>query len=247
METADFLIALEQEGRSLIVAAEKAGLDAEVPTCPGWRVRDLLRHQGVVHRWAAGIVGERRTARVPMDDTPVPDAQLGRWYRDGHLRLLRALQEAPEDMECWTFLPDPRSARHFWARRQTHETTVHRIDAELAEGQALSPVRCETAADGIDELLTGFHARDRSRVRSTQPRVLRITATDTSSPRSWTVRIGEGPPVAVRNDAGRADCELSGPAEVLFLALWNRVPYEEGLAVEGDASVAELWRSSSGI
>ncbi|GAB3663632.1 maleylpyruvate isomerase family mycothiol-dependent enzyme [Streptomyces sparsus] len=247
METADFLTVLSQEGGSLIVAAERAGLDAEVPTCPDWRVRDLVRHQGAVHRWAAAVVAERRTARTAVEAAPVPDDELVHWFRDGHDRLLRTLEEAPEDVECWTFLPDARSARHFWARRQTHETTVHRIDAELAEGQALSPLRSEVAADGIDELLTGFHARERSRVRSDRPRSLRITATDTAEPHSWTVRISDRHPVARRGDEGPADCELSGPAETLFLTLWNRMPYQGGLTVEGDGAVVDLWRAHSAV
>ncbi len=32
--------------------ARKAGLDAPVPTAPDWTVRDLIAHQGMVHRWA---------------------------------------------------------------------------------------------------------------------------------------------------------------------------------------------------
>ena len=46
--------------------ADRAGLRAPVPTCPGWTVRDLVAHQGMVHRWAAALVrGERDV--VPDD------------------------------------------------------------------------------------------------------------------------------------------------------------------------------------
>jgi hypothetical protein len=38
----------------MAVWARSAGPDAPVPTCPGWTVRDLLAHQGMVHRWASG-------------------------------------------------------------------------------------------------------------------------------------------------------------------------------------------------
>ncbi|MGN5377843.1 maleylpyruvate isomerase N-terminal domain-containing protein [Streptomyces lasalocidi] len=58
METADFLQTLDREGRLLAAAADAAGTDAKVPTCPEWQVRDLLRHTGAVHRWAAGYITE---------------------------------------------------------------------------------------------------------------------------------------------------------------------------------------------
>ena len=43
------------------------------------------------------------------------------------------LRSAPADLDCFTFLP-AESARHFWARRQAHETAIHRVDAENAAG-----------------------------------------------------------------------------------------------------------------
>ncbi|CAM5433423.1 hypothetical protein SANTM175S_04178 [Streptomyces antimycoticus] len=45
---------------------------------------------------------------------------------------------------------------------------------------------------------------------------------------------------------GAADCELSGPAGDLYLALWNRQPIT-ALTTEGDEKLAELWREHSGI
>ena len=41
---------------SFASSAERAGLDADVPTCPDWTVRRLLAHQGMVHRWATGAL-----------------------------------------------------------------------------------------------------------------------------------------------------------------------------------------------
>ena len=40
--------------------ARKAGLDTRVPTAPEWTVRELLAHQGMVHRWATDHVLGRR-------------------------------------------------------------------------------------------------------------------------------------------------------------------------------------------
>ncbi|MFF8990125.1 maleylpyruvate isomerase family mycothiol-dependent enzyme [Streptomyces sp. NPDC014983] len=247
MQTADFLHALDREGQLLAAAADRAGTDAKVPSCPEWQVRDLLRHTGAVHRWAAAFVAEGHTTPRPIGEGPDLDgAELIAWYRDSHRLLVDTLSAAPADLECWTFLPLPElSPLAFWTRRQAHETTVHRYDAEAARGGTPSPVAADLAADGVDELLRGFHARPRSRVRTAQPKVLRVRATDAGRDAVWTVRLtADEPPAAVREASGDADAELSGPADQLYLALWNRVPVPH---VSGDHALAALWQETSGI
>ncbi|MEV4790348.1 maleylpyruvate isomerase family mycothiol-dependent enzyme [Streptomyces tuirus] len=242
METAEFLDALETEGRLLAAAAEEAGTEAKVPTCPGWQVRDLLRHTGAVHRWAAAHVAEQLTERrPPAEPTGLDGAELIAWYRDGHRRLVGTLAGASPDVECFAFLPAP-SPLAFWARRQAHETAVHRVDAESARGGAPTDVTPEFATDGIDELLRGFHARSRSRVRTSEPRVLRIRTEDTGA--VWTLRLSQEPPVTTRDESGEAECELSAPAGPLYLALWNRAPLP---SATGDQALATLWREASAI
>ncbi|MFC9504037.1 maleylpyruvate isomerase family mycothiol-dependent enzyme [Streptomyces sp. NPDC057002] len=242
METAEFLRALESEGLLLAAAAEEAGTDAKVPTCPEWQVRDLVRHTGAVHRWAASYVAEGHTERRPLGEAPDLDgAELVAWYRDSHRHLVGTLAGASPDVECWAFLPAP-SPLAFWTRRQAHETAVHRIDAESARGGAPSAVAPDFATDGIDELLRGFHARSRSRVRTPEPRVLRVRTEDTDA--VWTVRLSSEPPVTTRGATDEAECELSGPAEQLYLALWNRAPLPN---VTGDQALATLWREASGV
>ncbi|MFC8362873.1 maleylpyruvate isomerase family mycothiol-dependent enzyme [Streptomyces griseorubiginosus] len=251
METAEFIRILEREGRSLASAAEHAGTDAKVPTCPGWQVRDLLRHTGVVHRWATTFVAEGLTAFRPMAEEPGLDGEeLLAWFRTGHRRLVDTLDSAAPDVECWRFLPAP-SPLAFWARRQAHETAVHRFDAEAARGGTPGTIARDFAAelgrdfaaDGIDELLRGFHARAKSGARSAEPRVLRVRASDTDGA-VWTVRLSEEPPAAERGEQGPADCEVSGPTADLYLALWNRLPFPR---VTGDTSVAEFWRQRSAV
>ncbi|MFE7950459.1 maleylpyruvate isomerase family mycothiol-dependent enzyme [Streptomyces sp. NPDC057426] len=254
MTTDEHIGALDTAGRMLADAAAEAGTDAEVPTCPGWRVRDLLRHTTMVHRWATGFVVEGYTSYHPDGGEPDLDGEaLLAHFREGHTRLVGALRAAPGSLECWTFMPAP-SPLAFWARRQAHETAVHRADAESAlplSALPLSgrpgPVDPALAADGIDELLLAFHSRERSRVRTPEPRILSVRATDTGD--VWTVRLSPEPPRAERGteDPGiTADCELSGPAERLYLTLWNRLP-EGAVSMAGDASLARLWREKSAI
>ncbi|NUP24576.1 MAG: maleylpyruvate isomerase family mycothiol-dependent enzyme [Streptomyces sp.] len=243
METADFIRTLDREGALLATAAEKAGPDAEVPTCPGWQVRDLLRHTGMVHRWAAAFVAEKHTSyQADAGEPDLDGAELLTWFREGHRNLVDTLAGAPADVQCWHFLPAP-SPLAFWARRQAHETTVHRFDAESARGGDPTPIDPDFAADGVDELLRAFHARPKSRVRSAEPRVLRVRATDTDGA-VWTVRLSQEPPAAERDDAGGADCEITGPAGQLYLSLWNRLPFPQ---VTGDDSIAALWREKSSV
>ncbi|MEU0411878.1 maleylpyruvate isomerase family mycothiol-dependent enzyme [Streptomyces griseorubiginosus] len=243
METAEFIRILEREGQSLASAAEQAGTDAKVPTCPGWQVRDLVRHTGVVHRWATAFVAEGHTAFRPFADEPDLDGEeLLAWFRAGHRRLVDTLDSAAPDVRCWHFLPAP-SPLAFWARRQAHETAVHRFDAQAARGGTPDEPGRDFAADGIDELLRGFHARAKSQVRSAEPRVLRVRASDTDGA-VWTVRLTEEPPATEYGAERDADCEVSGPAARLYLALWNRLPFPH---VTGDASVAGLWRERSAV
>ncbi|QTD96795.1 maleylpyruvate isomerase family mycothiol-dependent enzyme [Streptomyces cyanogenus] len=246
METAEFLEILDREGRLLAAAATAAGTDAKVPTCPEWQVRDLVRHTGSVHRWAAALVAEGHTAPRPLGDPPELDgAELVDWYRDSHRLLVDTLAAAPADVRCWTFHPAPNpSPLAFWTRRQAHETTVHRYDAEAARGGTPSPIAPDFAVDGIDELLRGFHARSRSRLRSEEPRVLGVRAVDAGADAVWTVRLTAEPPVTVRAAQEPVEAELSGPADQLYLALWNRAAVPQ---VTGDTSLAALWRERSGI
>ncbi|MGW1469070.1 maleylpyruvate isomerase family mycothiol-dependent enzyme [Streptomyces sp. NPDC002308] len=246
MDMSEQITQLGAEGRLLAAAAERAGTDAPVPTCPGWRVRDLLRHTGMVHRWATAFVAEGHTGYVDDEGEPDLDEQeLLDWFADGHRGLVAALEAAPRDLACWTFMPAA-SGSAFWARRQLHETTVHRVDAESALGASYSPVGTVRALDGIDELLTGFHARAKSRVRTGAPRVLRVHAVDAGA--AWTVRLSAEPPRAVRDDGREAvaDCVVSGSAESLYLALWNRLPLSS-VALEGDEALARLWAEKSAI
>lgn len=244
MEISEHLDALGEHGVALADAADKAGLDAEVPTCPDWQVRDLLGHLGQVHRWAASFVasglteaGDSALADVPGDVDLVP------WFRDGHAALVRTLSTAPVDVECWSFLPAP-SPLAFWARRQAHETAIHRADAESALGTSPS-YPAAFAVDGIDELLLGFYSRKGGRLVADPSVTIGVRATDASADDAWTVALNPDGRQISRGEAA-GDCVLSGAASDLYLLLWNRRGLD-GISVTGDAHAFDVWREKARI
>src|SRR6266568_3595674 len=145
---------------------------------------------------------------------------------------------APPDLHCWSFLPAP-SPLAFWARRQAHETAIHRADAQGAGG-AVSRHAPPLAADGVDELLLGFASRRNGKLRADPPRTIHLHATDTGA--DWLVRV-EPDRIDVSPEAGDADWSVAGPASDLYLLLWNRRG-TDGLQVQGDPALLELWRTS---
>jgi uncharacterized protein (TIGR03083 family) len=241
VDVAQHLDAVHHEGLRLAQAAARSSLEAPIPTCPGWTMRDLLRHVGTVHRWAtAHVSGARQDNFDPfaeVGDNWPPDADLIGWFSEGHAGLVQALGEAPADRQCFTFLPAP-SPLAFWARRQAHETAVHRADAESASG-AITSCAPEFARDGIDELLFGFLGRPGSQLTSNAPWTLHLHATDTDG--EWLVRTqAEG--LAITAEHGDdCDCTVAARASDLYLLVWNR-RVAEGLAIDGDASLLARWR-----
>ncbi len=228
--------------------ADRAGLAARVPTCPEWSVRELVAHQGMVHRWAAALVrGERDVDPDAFEAAGLAETDPLEWLRDGAVELAEALTRAPADLRTLVFLNDAPSPREFWARRQCHETTVHAVDA-LAAALGRYPTAEETwigtdlAADGIDELLGGFITRPRSRLRCEEEAVLVVDPDDVAD--WWQVELGPRPAVTTRHrgEAQEGDWELDGSAVHLYLALWNRT-WSPGL----DADLESDWRERAAV
>jgi uncharacterized protein (TIGR03083 family) len=246
MDIAEHVTALRTEGARLAEAAGWAGLDEPVPTCPGWQVRDLLAHAGGVHRWAAAHVRGGRPEPLTAEETAAlfaaPEEQTLDWYRESHRELVAALSEAKPDTVCWAFLPAP-SPVAFWARRQAHETAIHRVDAESASGNVVTGFPVPFAVDGIDELLFGFFSRPGGRLVADPPRSMALQATDAGT--AWTVYLDPDGRRFVRG-AEPADLTIAGPAGDLYLLLWNRRG-PAGLAVDGDPGVLDLWRSRATV
>lgn len=246
MDVARHIAAVEQEGKLFADAARSAGFDTEVSTCPGWNVRDLVRHLAEIHLWAAAQVSNRATKMWVDDLTELSaywpdlavfwpdDDGLIDWYLETNANLVRELVSAPIDLECRTFLPAP-SPLAMWARRQAHETAVHRFDAEHA-GRRETRFDPMFAADGIDEILVAFAPRgDTFPIEDSGTMVVHATDTDDR----WHVTMAPGGITSFKGD-GPADVTLTGAAADLYLAVWNRGD-DPAIEVAGDQDLLETW------
>ena len=234
----DHLTALRHSGKALGEAAAAAGLEAKVPTCPSWTVSALVSHQGMVHRWAAANLRRERdhdadASLAAAAETP----DLLEWYSAGLDALLETIAATADDAEAFVFLNDAPPPRRFWARRQAHETAIHRADAEAAAPAGdVTPFDAPFAQDGIAELLNGF-ARRRSNAIA-RPGTVGLDAADGPS---WLITLGgERIEAAPSEDLVETDVVVRGLSSDLYLWLWNR-PTEA--AVDGDEAVAAAWSS----
>jgi uncharacterized protein (TIGR03083 family) len=234
LTTARHLDGLHEAVAAFVGYADRAGLEAPVPTCPDWTVHDLVAHQGMVHRWAAAILRGERAADEAVEGYRAAGHAAEEpltWLREGAAELAETVTAAPEDLAALVFLNDAPPARAFWARRQCHETTMHAVDA-LSASLGRAPradevwLDAELAGDGIDELLGGFLTRPRSRLRCDEEALLVVRPDDL--PDWWEVSLGPRPARTERRTTDSAgsvpdpDWELTGSAVELYLRLWNR-------------------------
>jgi uncharacterized protein (TIGR03083 family) len=225
--------------------------DLRVPTCPDWSLRQLATHIGRVHRWAAETVTTRATERIPFDTVPdgkypALPADQAAWINAGAGRVIDAIAAAGDD-QVWAF--GRLAPASFWARRQAHETAMHRIDAELAVGYsvALDP---DLAADGIDEWLgsvssPGYRLRGDGTRALPAGAALHLRAVSAAQPDAagaeWVVR-STGERLSLQRGPGKADVSVCGPADRLLLALVRRAPANDpALAITGDAALFSGW------
>ena len=246
--TADqFIGGLTASTEVLAALASQPDLSTPIPTCPEWTMRELCVHTGRAHRWAAAITSTRAQQPIPFREVPdgklpAEPAERGEWLRAGATRLTDAVAEAGSD-PVWTF--DGAQPSLFWLRRMTHETAVHRADADVATGQRteLDPV---LAADGIDEWLmdmssVAWEGSDQRLRALPEGRSIHVHVTDPGVAGEWTLH-SEPDVITTERGHAKADVALRGPATSLLLILMRRMPVTgPGAEVLGDAAVLDNW------
>jgi uncharacterized protein (TIGR03083 family) len=243
MEHGAFLDHLVTEAARLRTAAGE-GLDARVPTCDGWVVRDVVEHVAEVYEHKLRCVELAGPAPEPWPPVWPPDRDPLAWFDDALDRLLSALRSTSPSAPSWTWLPEDQTAG-FWARRMAHETAVHRVDVDLAHGREVTPVDADLALDGVDEVLLLMLAGDWT--GDEQPD-LTGDVTVAAGDRVWAVDMQEAlvGVTAWRRDpgaGGRASgTEVSGEPSDLLLWLWGRAD-DAAVSVQGDPAVVQRLRS----
>jgi len=250
MDVADYIGFVAAEGDRFAVAADQGQLSVEIPPCEGWDMRELVRHLGLIHLWAAANVAHPSSDWLDVEDLTVladywpelasswpDDSELVAWYRRTNENLVRVLESMPADHQCFSFLPAP-TPLTMWSRRQASEIAIHRFDAEVSRG---IPSHFEPgfAADMLDELLSGFAPGPRD-IPVSSEHVVHIHANDVDE--HWYLTIGPHG-VETSRQAGDADLTVDGSAAALYLLLWNRTA-EATVTLTGDTGLMDLWRES---
>ncbi|MGX1367109.1 uncharacterized protein (TIGR03083 family) [Streptomyces canus] len=240
-----------QVGLLRTVVTSGADLSARVPTCPDWSLERLVRHTGGALRWVELMVRTRAREEVPEDQVPSgegPDdaGDLDAWLAETGEMLVAALRAAGPQAAVWSWAGIPTSG--FWARRMTHELTIHRADATLAAGMPYE-VDPEIAADAIDEWLqiVAFVQRTMPHDEAAQlrgpGRSIHLHATD-GTPRlnaEWIVEFTEDV-IAWRRGHEKATVALRGPLNAVLLAFYRRLPLDSPeLEVFGERELLEFW------
>jgi uncharacterized protein (TIGR03083 family) len=231
----DYISALRSNGNAAAQAARDLPMETTVPSCPEWTLRDLAHHLGSHHRWVAGNLDQppdgksfKRREEPPADEA-IPD-----WLEAGAEMLATKLAATDPAKPCWTWVPFDDSVG-FWARRTTHETAMHRWDAQNA-GSAVDAIDAELAADGVDEYL-GILGAFRGR-RFPEAGSIHLHSTDT--PGEWLVRLdAEG--LQLTREHAKGDVAVRGPASDVLLVLMGRKTMG-AVDVFGEAPLFERFR-----
>jgi len=250
MDVQNYIGFVASEGDRFATAAEQGDLSVAIAPCPGWDMRELVRHLGMIHLWAAANVAFPQSDWLDVHDLPdlvqywpelaagyPEDADPIDWYRDTLANLIEVLESAPADLECFSFLPAP-TPLTMWARRQASEIAIHRFDAEQARNipSCFDP---QFATDMLDELMCGFAVRPRS-LDIKGPEVIDVHAADTDE--HWYASIGPEQTETSRQGSD-ADLRLTGAASDLYLLLWNRTP-NTSVTMSGNTDLMDLWHGN---
>jgi len=212
-------------------------LDASVPTCPDWTVRDLVEHLATVYQHKIACTTLQRQPEEPAEwPPPTPPGDPRDWLAASRAELLELLLDRGPAAPSATWWP-PDQTVGFWYRRMAQETAVHRVDGESAVGE-ITPVAEDLAIDGIDEVLmimlegdwSDMSAEDWGEVSpdAGAGQTVAVLGGDAV----WRVQLRPDR-VGVEIGAGPADATVGGDPSDVLLWLWGRRPVD-AVQVSGD-------------
>lgn len=220
----DYLAAIAEHSAGFAAAA-RSNLDADVRSCPGWTVADLVEHLTEVH-WFWGTIAEDRLSEPPDESrrpAKAPRDQLIEAFQAGADRMVNVLGSADGDTKVWTWAPAQQDIA-FITRHQVQEAAVHHWDAADAAGGALI-IAAPVAADSVDEFLTFSVSSDADPAEPVRPALagrFALRCTDASA--AWTVSDGSAPgTIRFAPGAGADVPSITATASDLLLWLYGRV------------------------
>lgn len=229
-------------GRMATLAA--GDLDVPVPTCPGWKLVDLIKHTGFVQRWQTAAVRDD-VGTFPDESTwrhgPATAQSWAEWFQAGVDDAIAAMSAVEGDERRWTWC-EPDQTAQWYFRRITQETLVHRLDAELAAG-GVTDVDPVLAVDGIEEMCQVFLPAATGQPIGGSGESLHLHATDTDG--EWTITM-HADRVDVARGHAQGDAAIRGAARDLLLQVWGRDPIGD-VEVFGDVDVVSRFRAAATI
>ncbi|CAM4375803.1 putative Actinobacterial protein [Mycobacterium basiliense] len=244
----DHTAAFLEENRAFAELIRDADPSVSVPTCPGWTVKQLVRHVGRGDLWAAQLIIEcadqfldPRT--VEGGKPPVDSDGVISWLRGGAQRLVDAVERTGMETPVWTFLGS--RPAYWWIRRRLHEVVVHRADAAIATGSefTLDP---DVAADGISEFLERIAVQagnEGAALPLEGGDHIHLHANDPGlgSAGEWTIRAADGR-ITWSHEHDKGAVALRGSATELLLAMVRRVALADtAIELFGDDAVFQKW------
>ena len=250
-----YLDALTVQSALFAEALRGADLRQPVPTCPDWTLYQLAEHVGQAHRVVTELITNRVTAppnpaEFALAAAPEDADKLGSWLIDGATDLVGAIRAAGPQTPVWTWFEDQRVG--VWARREAHETAVHRADAELALGREFD-LEPDLAADAISEWLDALSSPQLVEFRPEfaelrgEGQILHLHSTDPGLGEAgeWIVRRTPSGPVWEHGHTKGA-VAVRGAVVDLLLVLLRRVPIDQApIEVLGDPAMLAHWLQHS--
>jgi uncharacterized protein (TIGR03083 family) len=244
MDYAEHIDAVERELSALTAAVAAGDAGARVPTCPDFTLDDLAAHVGqACGFWSHLLCEGTGRAKTPYS-TEVGAEGRAAWLAALAGHLVAELRATGPDQPVWTWHPTDHTAT-FVARRASHETAVHRVDAQLSATGRAEAVAPELAADGIEEVFMMMRAAaaaprtaGRRRPDARRSQTLGLEAGD-HAPAAWLVRF-EPDGVRTERGTGPADLTLRGAVSDLEMTLYQR-PARGPLERIGDPAVLDLF------
>lgn len=236
MEYAEHIDAVESATTAIVDALRRTPLDAPVPSCPDWVLRDLAAHVwDFTGFWTHVVCEATGRPKTPFAAFPVADVADG--YAGLAASMVSELRAATPDTPAWSWVTDRQDVR-FAARRMAHELTIHRVDVQLAGG-GHEPIAADLAADGIEEIFVMIGAFGPPAGTGTGE-TLHLHGTDRGD--EWMIAMT---PDGLRVDRSHAKAAMAirGAVSDLELALYGRPPVA---AIErfGDEGVMTAWRTA---